>query len=181
MKADRREMKAHHEEMMAGIKRMNATLRACPEKMEACLEEKKESTLEETETVAEPEEVPERATKQETSEAAEDRTGEQRRAVGCSGRLKTRTKRDGRLRQECAATVGRPTRRFVPALRKEGLRKGPGKECRSGIRRPGRTFRSRIDGRSLKQRQIKDNVVRGTAKGRTCEKKDGGARYSETA
>jgi hypothetical protein len=29
------------------------------------------------------------------------------------------------LRQECAATIGRLTRRFVPALRKGGLRKGP--------------------------------------------------------
>jgi hypothetical protein len=65
---------------------------ACEERTEACLEEKK-SAPKEAKTVAEPEEVPERATKQETVEAAEDRTGHLRQAVRCHGRLKTRTKR----------------------------------------------------------------------------------------
>jgi hypothetical protein len=122
--------------------------------------------------VAQPEEVPERATEQETVEATEDRTGEQRRAVGCHGRLKTRTKCDGRLRQECAATVGRPTCRFVPALRKGGLRKGPGKRChRNGVRGPGETSGSRMEGRGLKQWRTNVNAVGGTPKGRTSEKK----------
>jgi hypothetical protein len=88
-----------------------------------------------------------------------------------TGRLKTRTKHDGRLRQECAATVGRLTRRFVPALHKGGLRKGPGKKFRGSIRRPGRTFHSRIDGRSLKQWQTKNKVVQETPEGRTDEKR----------
>jgi hypothetical protein len=113
---------------------------ACPVKMQACLE-KKEPTPEETETVAEPEEVPERATEQETIEAAEDQTGEQRLAVGCRGRLKTRTKCDGRLRQVYAATIGRPTRRFVPALHKGGLRRGPGKKCHCGSKGQNKAFR----------------------------------------
>jgi hypothetical protein len=105
----------------------------CEERTEACLEEKK-SAPKETETVAEPEEIPERAMEQETVEAAEDRTGDLRLAVRCRRRLKTRTKRNGQLRQDCSATVGWPTHRFVPALRKGELRKGPGKKCRSGIR-----------------------------------------------
>jgi hypothetical protein len=60
----------------------------CEERTDSCLEEKK-SAPKETETVAEPKEVPERATEQETVEAAEDRTGDLRLAVKCRGRLKT--------------------------------------------------------------------------------------------
>jgi hypothetical protein len=74
--------------------------------------------------MAEPEEVPERATDEETIGAAKDQSGDLRLAVGCRGCLKTWTKRNGQLRQECAATIGWPTRRFVPAIRKGGLRKG---------------------------------------------------------
>jgi hypothetical protein len=152
------ERKAHHEEMRAEMDAWHGGV------THACLE-KKEPAPEETETVAEPEEVPERATEQETIEAAEDRTGEQRLAVGCRGRLKTRTKSDGRLRQECAATVGRPTRRFVPALRKGGLRKGPGQRCcRSGI--GGRSKASRAGERGM----AKNNAVRETPEGRMCKK-----------
>jgi hypothetical protein len=182
MKADKEELMAKidssQERTDANLEEMKAEINAWLGEMKtwrgvthACQEEKKESTPKETKALEEPQEVPEGATDAETLGATEDRAGELHLAVRCRGRLKTRTKRDGRLRQECAATIGRPTRRFVPALRKGGLRKGPGKECRSGIRRPGRTFSSRIDGRSLKQRQIKGNVVRETPEGRTYKKR----------
>jgi hypothetical protein len=73
--------------------------------------------------------------------------------------LKTQTKRDGRLRQDCATTVGWPTRRFVPALRKGGLRKGPGRMCR----------RSKAS-RAGKRGMAKNNIVQETPEGRTCKK-----------
>jgi hypothetical protein len=115
-------MDFHHEEMMAKMD-------ACRGVMPARLEEE-EPAQEETKAVAEPQEVTEEATDEETIVATEDRSRNLRLAAGCGGRLKTRTKRDGQLRQDCAATVGRPTRRFIPALRKGGLRKGPGRMCR---------------------------------------------------
>jgi hypothetical protein len=156
-------LKSHNEEMMAGLKRLNATADAWLEKTEAFLE-KKEPAPKEIKAVAEPQEVPEGATGEETIGTAKDRCRDLRLAVGCRRQLKTRTKRNGRVRQEYAATVGRPTRRTVPAMRKGGLRKGPGKKCRSGIRGPGRTLGSRMEDRSLKQRRTKDNVIRGTSK-----------------
>jgi hypothetical protein len=77
---------------------------------------------------------------EETTRAAKDRSRDLNLAVGCRGHLKTRTKRDGRVRQEYAATVGRPTCHTVPAMRKGGLRKGPGMKCRrSGIKGRGIT------------------------------------------
>jgi hypothetical protein len=121
--------------------------------------EKREPTPEEIEAVEEPQEVPEGATDKEVIGADEGRSRDLRRALRCRGRLKTRTRPDGRLRQECAADVGRPTRRFVPALRKGGLRRGPGKKCRSDIKGP-----SRMGGRSLKKRRTKFNVARGAHK-----------------
>jgi hypothetical protein len=132
---------------------MKATIKIGHEKMikaimEACLE-KKESTPEEIGAAAEPQTVPEGSTDEETIGAAKGRFRDLHRAVRCCGRLKTQTMCDGQLRQDCAATIGRPTHRFVPALRKGGLRKGPGKKCRSGtggqkcrrvgIRGPGKT------------------------------------------
>jgi hypothetical protein len=64
-----------------------------------------------------------------------------------------RTKRDGRVRQEHAATVGRPTRSTVPAMRKGGLRKGPGMKCsRSGIKGRGITSGSGMRG-MIRKRQ----------------------------
>jgi hypothetical protein len=127
MDANRREMKANHEEMMAKMdawlgktKASPETMAACEGKTETCLE-KKEPTPEETEVVAKPQEVPEGAKDEEAIGAAKDRSKDLRLAVGCRGQLKTRTKRDGRLRQECAA-VGRQTRRTVPGMRKGGLR-----------------------------------------------------------
>jgi hypothetical protein len=120
------------------------TTEACPVKMHACLEEEEKPAPEETEAVAEPQEVPEETTEQETIRATEDRSRNLRLAVGCRGRLKTRTKRDGRSRQECAATIGRLTRRFVPALRKGGFCRGPGMKCRrSGLKGQSKAFRNR--------------------------------------
>jgi hypothetical protein len=168
------EIKSNHQKMDACLgetKALPETTEACPVKTHACLEEEEKPAPEEKEVVAKPQEVPEGATEQETIGATEDRPRNLRLAVGCRGRLKTRTKPDGRLRQECTAAVGWPTRRSVPAIRKGGLRKGPGKKCRSGIRVPGRTLGSRMEGRNLKQRRPKYNVVRGTAKGRACEER----------
>jgi hypothetical protein len=168
------EMKANHRNMDACLgetKALPETAEACRVKTHACLEEEEKPAPEETEVVAKPQEVPEGATEQETIGVIEDRSGNLRLAVRCRGRLKTRTKCDGRLRQDCAATVGRPTRRFVPALRKGGLRKGPGKKWRSGIKGPGRTLGNRMGGRSLKKRRTKFNVVQGTPKDRTYEKR----------
>jgi hypothetical protein len=68
--------------------------------------------------------------------------------------------------QKFAAFCGRPTCRLVPALRTGGLRKGPGKKCRSGIKRP-----CRMGGRSLKKRRTEFNVAQGNPKGRTCEER----------
>jgi hypothetical protein len=120
-------MQAHFEEMRAIIKECLGTTEGCPEK--------KEPTPEETKVVAEPQEVAEGATGEETIGAAKDRSRDLRLAVGCRGQLKTQTRRDGGSRQECATAVGRPTHRTVPAMCKGGLRRGPGKKChRSGIR-----------------------------------------------
>jgi hypothetical protein len=152
-------MNAHFEEMIKAI-------------TEACQEEKKESTPEDTEAVAESEEVPEGATDAEAIGAAKGRSRDLRLALGYRGRLKTRIKRDGRVRQEHAATVGRPTRRFVPAMRKGHVRRGPGKRCRrNGVREPGETSDSRMGGRSLKQRETQDNALRETPEGRTYKKR----------
>jgi hypothetical protein len=105
--------------------------------------------------VAEPQEVPEGATDEETIRATEDRSRDLRLAVGCSGQLKTRTKHNGGSRQECAATVGRPTRRTVPAMCKGGLRKGPGMKCRhSGIKGRGITSGSGMRGMIRKRRGL---------------------------
>jgi hypothetical protein len=122
------ERKAHHKEMRAEMDAWRGGVTP------ACLEEEKEPAPEEPKTVAETEEVPEGATGEEAIGAAKDRSRDLRLAVRCRGRLKTWTKHDGRLRQDCAATVGRPTRRNVPAIHKGGLRKGPCRKFRcSGI------------------------------------------------
>jgi hypothetical protein len=145
-------LKAHHEEMMAGLKRLNAKADAWLEKTEAFLE-KKEPAPEETKAVAEPQEVPEGATDEEMIGAAKDRSRDLRLAVGCRGQLKTRTKRDGRVRQECAAAFGRPTRRTVPAMHKGHVRRGPGMKCRlSGIKGRGITSGSGMRG-MIRKRQ----------------------------
>jgi hypothetical protein len=166
LKADREEMTAWGTETKA----CREATETCEGNTEAFLE-KKESAPEETKAVAETEEVPEGATDEEAIGVTEDQSRNLRLAVRCRGRLKTRTKCNGRLRQDCAATVRWPTCHFVPALRKGGLRKGPGKKCRSGIKGPSRTLGCRMGGRSLKKRQTKFNVVQGTPKDRTCEKR----------
>jgi hypothetical protein len=80
--------------------------------------------------------------------------------------LKTQTKPDGRLRQVCAAAVGRPTRRSVPAICKGGIRKGPGRMCHHSCIR-GRSKASPVGKRGM----AKSNVERGTPEGRTDEKR----------
>jgi hypothetical protein len=156
-------MDTHYKEMRAirgsCLEKMKAspeTTEACPMKTRACLGEK-ESTPEETEVVVEPHEVPKGAMDEETIGATEDECEDLCLAVGCRRQLKMRTKRDGRLRQECAATIRWLTRHTVPAMRKGGLGKGLGKKCCSDIR--GKTSGSRIENRGLKQRRTKDNAV----------------------
>jgi hypothetical protein len=148
---DQSEIEQMMERLMAGMEaRMMADMKVIQRKMDAwlggathaCLEEEKEPTPEETAAVEKSQEAPNGAADAETRAGAEERTGDLRLAVRCRGRLKTRTKRDGRLRQDCAATVGRPTHRFVPAIRKGGLRKGPGRMCRRSYIR-GRSKASR--------------------------------------
>jgi hypothetical protein len=109
---------------------MRAIIKECLGKMEACLE-KKEPAPGETEAMEKSWEVPEGAMDEVTIGAAKDQSRDLHLAIGCCGQLKTRTKHDGGSRQECAA-VGRPTHRPVPAMRKGGLCRGPGKKCRSG-------------------------------------------------
>jgi hypothetical protein len=116
--------------------RLNATANWLG-KTEAFLE-KKEPAPDEKEVVAEPQEVPNGATDELMIGATEDRSRDRRLAVGCRGQLKTRTKRDSGFRQEYAATVGRPTRRTVPAMSKGKLLRGHGKKCRSGIGGPSK-------------------------------------------
>jgi hypothetical protein len=159
MKATQHEIKAHHEEMMA---KMDARRGVTP----ACLEEE-EPAPEEPKAVTETEEVPKGATDEEAIGADKGRSRDLRLVVGCRGQLKTRTKCNGGSRQECAGTIGRLTRHFVPAMRKGGLRKGSGKKCRSGIKGPSRTLGNRMGGRSLKKRRTKFNVARGAHKERT--------------
>jgi hypothetical protein len=152
-------MDAYYEGMIAIIKE-------CLGRPEA----KKESTPKETEAVEEPQEVPEGATDTEAIGAAEDRTGEQRLAVRCHRQRKKRAQVNGEPRQKFAAFRGRFTRHAVPALLKGHVHKGPRKNRRSGARGPGKMFRSRMEGRSLKQRQTQD-VVRETPEGRTYRKR----------
>jgi hypothetical protein len=160
-------MDAYYEKMKAIIKEtFQEAMEVCRAVTPTCLEEEKESSPEETEAVAEPQEVPEGVTDEEAIGAAEDRSKDLRLAVRCRGRLKTRTKPDGRLRQVCAATVGRPTHRSVPAIRKGGLRKGPGRMCcRSGIGRRSKASRAG------KRGMAKNNVEQGAPEGRTDDKK----------
>jgi hypothetical protein len=195
--ADNREIKADNAEMMATMRRGEEEMikaitgasqesteacevkvkalpektEACPEVTHACLEEEKEPAPEESESVAEPEEVPERTTEQETGQVAEDRTGELRLAIKRRRQRKKRAQIDGEPRQKFAAFRGWLTRRAVPATRKGHVRKGPGKRCRrNGVRGPGETSGTRMGGRSLKKRQTRD-VVRETPEGRTYRKK----------
>jgi hypothetical protein len=131
----------------------------------------KEPTPEETEAVEGPQEVPEGATGEEAIGAAKDRAGEQRLAVRRHRQRKKRAQVNGGPRQKVAAFRGRFTRRAIPALLKGHVREGPRRNRRSGVRGSGKTSRSRIDGRNLKQRQIKGNVARDSPEGRMDEKR----------
>jgi hypothetical protein len=120
----------------------------------ACLEEE-EPAPEDTEVIAKSQEVPKGATEEEAIGVTEDRSRNLRLAAGCRGRLKTRTKGDDRVRQVYAATIGWLTCRFVPALSKGGLRKGPGRMWRHSCI-GGRSKASRNGVREMigKQRQL---------------------------
>jgi hypothetical protein len=162
-------------------KALPETTEACPEVTHACLEEEKESTPKETDAMEEPQVVPEGATDEEKFGATEDRAGELRLVLRHRRERKKWAQVNGGPRQKFAAFRGRFIRRAVPALLKGHVRKGPRRNCGSGIREPGKTFRSKIDGRSLKQQQIKGNVARGTPGGRTCEKGGGRTRNATVA
>jgi hypothetical protein len=105
-----------------------------------------------------------------TSAGTEDRTGEQRLALRRHRQQKKRAQVNGGPRQKFAAFCGRFTLCAVPALLKGHVRKGPRRNHHSGVREPGKTFR-RIDGRSLKQWQIKGNAARDTPEGRMDKKR----------
>jgi hypothetical protein len=144
-------------------KALPETTKACPEVTPACLEEEKEQTPKETEVVAEQQEVPKGAT--------EDRTGEQCLAVRHHRQRKKRAQVNGGPRQKFAAAHRRFTHHAIPAMLKGHVRKGPRRNRRSGVRGPGKTFRSKMEGRSLKQRQIRGNVARETPEGWTDKKR----------
>jgi hypothetical protein len=196
--ADNREMKATirsgQEEMIKAItgasrestedceektKALPETTEACPEVTPACLDEEKEQAPEETEVMEKSWEVPEGAADEEKFRATEDRAGDLRLAVRRHRQRKKRAHENGGPRQKFAAFRGRFTRRAVPALLKGHVRKGPGKKCRSGIRglRKGpdkRCSRSSIRrqgkaSRAGKRGMAKNNVERGTPKGRTSK------------
>jgi hypothetical protein len=93
------------------------------------------------------------------STGTEDRTGEQHLAVRRHRQRKKRAQVNNGPRQKFAAFHGWFTRHAVPALLKGHVCKGLRRNRRSGVRGPGNTSHSRIDGRSLKQRQIKGNVA----------------------
>jgi hypothetical protein len=75
-------MDTYYEKMMAIIKEtFREATEACRAVTPACLEEEKESAPEETEAVAEPQEVPEGATEEETIGAAKYRSRDLRLRV----------------------------------------------------------------------------------------------------
>jgi hypothetical protein len=150
--------------------KMEAGLRAINKENLRKMEEKKPAA-DETEAAAESREVPKGGTDEETSAGIEDRTGEQRLAVRRHRQRKKRAQVNGEPRQKFAAFHGRFTHLTVPALLKGHVRKGPGRNRRTGIRGPGRTSGNRMEDRSLKKRRTKVNAVGGTPKGRTREKK----------
>jgi hypothetical protein len=139
-------MDSQLEETMAWLgetKASSVTTESCEGKTHACplkTEAKREPTTEEREAVAEPQEVPEGATGEEMIGATEDQSRDLHLATGCCGQLKACTKHDGRMRQEYAAAIGRPTRRTVPAMRKGHVRRGPGKKCRCGLKGQNKAF-----------------------------------------
>jgi hypothetical protein len=189
MDTNKRKLMANLDKMDANQHNMEATIRggqeetvksitgACREATEACegvthaCLEKKEPTPEETEAMEKAWEVPEGAADEEKFGTTEDRAGEQRLAMRRHRQQKKRAQVNGGPWQKFAAFRGQFTRRTIPALLKGHVRKGPRRNRRSGVRGPGKKFRTRIDGRSLKQRQIKGNVARETPEGRMDEKR----------
>jgi hypothetical protein len=168
MEADQEKMDPIEQNMMAKMDAMQAMMdsqveetmawlgemKACQGVTPACLEEEEEPAPEETEVVAKSQEVPEGETDEEANRVAEDRSRNLRLAVGCRGRLKTRTKHDGGSHQECATAVGWPTRRSVPAMRRRGLRRGPGKKCHHGLKGRGKTSGNGMREMIGKQRRL---------------------------
>jgi hypothetical protein len=159
-------MAAYYEGMIAIIKEclgktkaLPETMEACPEVTPACLEEEKEQAPEETEAMEKSWEVPEGAADEEKFGATEDRAGELRLAMRRHRQRKKRAQENGGPRQKFAAFHRRFTRCAVPALLKGHVLKGLRRNRRNGVRGPGKTFCSRMEGRSLKQRQIKGNVA----------------------
>jgi hypothetical protein len=165
------EMKTQINSLAYEMKAWRMEMKACREVTHAYLEDEKEPTPEETETVEKAQEFPKRGTDEVTNAGTEDRTGEQSLAVRHHRQRKKRPQVNGGPRRKFATVCGRFTRRAVPALLKGHVRKGPRRNRRSGVRGPGKTFRSRMEGRSLKHRKIQVNVARETPKERTCEKK----------
>jgi hypothetical protein len=150
-KADKEIMARMEAKLDSNHERMLAKLDAWLGKTEACLE--MESASEATEVVEESLEVPKGATVEEAFGATENRTGEQRLAVRRHRQQKKRAQFNGGPRQKFAAARGRFTRRAVPALLKGHVRKGPRRNCNSGIRRVSKTSGNRRGGRTEKLNQ----------------------------
>jgi hypothetical protein len=148
------------EETMACLgetKASSETTESCEGKSHACplkTEAEKESAPEDAGAVAESQEVPKGATGKEAIGVTDDRSRNLRLAVGCRRQLETRTKHDGGSRQECAAAVGRPTRRSVSVMHRRGLRRGPGKKCRRGLKGRGKTSGNGMRETIGKQRRL---------------------------
>jgi hypothetical protein len=115
------------------------------EVLDGVMEVEEEPTPEETAAVEKSQEAPNGAADEETSTGTEDRTGEQRLVVRRHRQRKKRAQVSGGPPQKFAAFRRWFTCRAVPALLK-----GQRRNCRSGVRGPGKTSRSRIDGRSLR-------------------------------
>jgi hypothetical protein len=173
----------HYGRVIAKLDARLGEVKACEGTTKVFLE-KKGSAPEEPESVAEPKEVPESATEQETVQAAEDQTGELRLAVRRHRQRRKRAQENGGPQQKFAAFHGRVTCRAIPAVRKGHVRKGPGKKCHSGLRGQTKASRNGKRGRivgwdqqpavgyqSPLTQHTKDIVVRDTPEGRVCEKR----------
>jgi hypothetical protein len=130
-------------------------------------EDRRKPTPEETAAVAEPQEVPEGATDEETLGVTEDRAGKQLLAVRRHGQLKKRAQGNGERRQKFTASRGRFTRRAVPAQIKGHVRRGPDMKCRrSGLKGQSKAVRNEKRGmvgkRNMERRKALYDAVEPT-------------------
>jgi hypothetical protein len=133
---------AHQETLGASVNVWRKETTVYQEATEACLESKKPTSVE-MESEAEHEEVLKEEAAVEAYGALKERYGDRHLAVGRRQQLKKRSQGDGGSRKKLAAARRGMTRRAIPAPRMGHGRQGPGR----------------------------DNVARGTLKGRTFGKR----------